>query len=152
PCARRDCSSEAWKRAMRARHPDSAGHVVRDGVRLGYEVFGSGEPTVLLLPTWTIVHSRIWKMQVPYLSRDHRVVTYDGPGNGRSDRSTDPERYTADAYAADAAAVLEHLEVDRAVVVGVSLGAAYAVRLAVKFPGRVLGLVLVGPALPLTPQ
>jgi len=35
---------------MRARYPDATGHVVRDGVRLGYEVFGAGEPTVLLLP------------------------------------------------------------------------------------------------------
>ena len=54
---------------MRAADPAIAGRVERDGLSLGYEVFGSGEPTLLLLPTWTIVHSRIWKMQVPYLSR-----------------------------------------------------------------------------------
>ena len=46
----------------------------------------SGEPTVLLLPTWSIVHSRHWKMQIPYLARHCRVVTFDGRGNGRSDR------------------------------------------------------------------
>ena len=39
----------------RARYPDSEGYVERDGVRVHYEVFGSGEPTVLLLPTWSIV-------------------------------------------------------------------------------------------------
>ncbi len=84
---------------MRARYPDIEGHVVRDGVQLGYEIFGSGEPIVLLLPTWTIVHARFWKMQIPYLSRFYRVIAYDGPGNGRSGRVTDPQRYSADAYA-----------------------------------------------------
>ena len=135
---------------MRAAQPVSANHVQRDGVRLGYEVFGQGEPTILLLPTWTIIHSRFWKMQVPYLSRHYRVITYDGPGNGRSDRVTDPARYTADSYAADAAAVLDACEVDRAVVAGLSLGAQYATRLASLHPERVLGLVLIGPSLPLS--
>jgi hypothetical protein len=42
----------------RARYPDESGYVARDGVRTFYEVYGDGEPTVLLLPTWSIVHSR----------------------------------------------------------------------------------------------
>ncbi len=136
---------------MRARSPDIAGFVTRDGLRIGYEVFGDGDPTILLMPTWTIIHSRFWKFQVPYLSRYYRVITYDGPGNGRSDRSTDPDRYTADAYAADAAAVLEECGVERVVVVGLSLGAPYGLRLATLHPELVAGLVFVGPALPLTP-
>ena len=41
---------------------------------------------MLLLPTWSIVHSRFWKAQIPYLARHCRVVTFDGRGNGRSDR------------------------------------------------------------------
>lgn len=136
---------------MRARSPDQVGHVERDGVSLGYEVFGRGEPTVLLLPTWTIIHSRFWKLQAPYLARRFRVITYDGPGNGRTGRVTDPNRYTADAYAADAAAVLDACDIDRAVVVGLSLGAQYAIRIAAQHPARALGIVLVGPALPLAP-
>ena len=70
----------------RARYPDESGYVERDGVRLYYEVYGSGEPTVFLLPTWSIIHSRHWKMQIPYLARHCRVLTFDGRGNGRSDR------------------------------------------------------------------
>lgn len=136
---------------MRARNPDTAGFVTRDGLQIGYEVFGTGDPTILLMPTWTIIHSRFWKFQVPYLSRYYRVITYDGPGNGRSDRSTDPERYSADAYAADARAVLDECGVDRAIVVGLSLGAPYGLRLAALHPDRVAGLVFVGPALPFTP-
>jgi pimeloyl-ACP methyl ester carboxylesterase len=127
------------------------GTVDRDGVKISYEVFGEGEPTVLLLPSWTIVHSRLWKMQVPYLARSHRVVTYDGPGNGGSDRTTDPARYSADAYAADAAAVLDACGAERVVAMGVSLGAGYAVRLATLHPERVHALVLIGAALPLAP-
>ena len=41
---------------MRARYPDTEGYIERDGVRIFYEVFGEGEPTVLLLPTWSIIH------------------------------------------------------------------------------------------------
>jgi pimeloyl-ACP methyl ester carboxylesterase len=51
---------------------------------LYYEVYGSGEPTIFLLPTWSIIHSRHWKMQIPYLARHCRVITFDGRGNGRS--------------------------------------------------------------------
>ena len=134
---------------MRARYPEVAGTLERGGVTLGYEVFGTGPVTVLLLPTWTIIHSRFWKYQVPYLARRYRVITYDGPGNGRSDRITDPSRYSADAYAADAQAVLDACEVDRAIVVGLSLGGQYGTRLASVHPEpSPRGLVLIGPALP----
>jgi len=137
---------------MRAAYPDTAGTLERDGTRLGYEIYGGGEPTLLLLPTWTIVHTRFWKMQIPYLARHYRVITYDGPGNGRSDRILDPERYTSDAYAADALAVLDECHAESAVVAGLSLGAQYGVALATMAPERVSGLIMIGPALPLTPQ
>jgi len=136
---------------VRGAYPDQAGHVERNGVSLGYEVFGQGDPAILLLPAWTIVHSRFWKMQVPYLSRRNRVITYDGPGNGRSDRVTDPSRYSSDSYADDAAAVLDACGVERAVVVALSLGAEYATRLTALYPSRVIGLVLIASALPLLP-
>ena len=42
----------------RARYPDEEGYVERDGVRVFYEVYGHSEPTVFLLPTWSIIHSR----------------------------------------------------------------------------------------------
>ena len=54
---------------------------------LAYDVYGAGRtPTLLLMPTWSIVHSRIWKAQVAYLARHFRVVTFDGRGSGASDR------------------------------------------------------------------
>src|SRR5215469_5631824 len=71
---------------MRARLPDESGYVVNSGVRIHYEVHGSGQQTLLLLPTWAIVDSRHWKMQVPFLARSYRVITFDPRGNGLSDR------------------------------------------------------------------
>jgi pimeloyl-ACP methyl ester carboxylesterase len=136
---------------MRAAYPELAGTLDREGTRLGYEVYGDGEPTILLLPTWTIIHSRFWKMQVAYLARHYRVVTYDGPGNGRSERTLDPARYTPAAYAADALAVLDQSRTESAVIAGLSLGGQYGVALATMAPERVSGLIMIGPALPLTP-
>ena len=102
--------------------PRRGGYVESDGVRIHYEVTGAGSPTILLLPTWTVVHKRLWKAQVPYLSRHFRVVTYDGPGNGRSDRPLDPAAYDHDAQVRHALAVLDATGTDRAVVVGLSQG------------------------------
>jgi pimeloyl-ACP methyl ester carboxylesterase len=84
---------------MRARDPDRDGFADHDGVRVFYEVFGAGEPTLVLVPSNPIVHSRQWKAQVPYLSGHYRVVTFDGRGNGRSDRPEAPEAYTDEGWA-----------------------------------------------------
>ncbi len=132
--------------ASRARLPDSRGQVVRDGVRLSYAVYGDGEPTVLLMPTWSIVHSRIWKAQVPYLSRYFRVVTFDGRGSGDSDRPTGAAAYTDEEYAADTVAVLDAVGADQAVLVSLSCGGAWSVRVAADHPERVLGLFAIAPS------
>ncbi len=134
---------------VRAREPDRAGYAVRSGVRLYYEVHGDGPTTVLLLPAWSIVHSRIWKLQVPYLARHSRVVVYDGRGNGRSDRPSGAAAYDDAELVADAVAVLDQIGVDRAVAVGLSLGARVVLALAADHPDRVAGAVFVGAAVEL---
>jgi pimeloyl-ACP methyl ester carboxylesterase/UDP:flavonoid glycosyltransferase YjiC (YdhE family) len=132
---------------MRARQPDKADFVERDGVSLYFEVFGDGNaPTVLLLPTWSIIHSRFWKAQVPYLARHHRVVTFDGRGSGRSGRPTGAPSYGDEEYAVDALAVMDATGTDQAIVVGLSCGATWGVRVAAGWPDRVLGLVAIGAA------
>lgn len=136
---------------MRARHPDQDGFVDRDGTRIHYQVYGNGEPTVLLMPTWTIIHSRFWKLQIPYLARHFRVITYDGPGNGRSDRSLDPHLYRSETQASLAHNVLEATATHRAVLVSLSKAALWSLHCAVDRPDRVLGQVFIGPTLPLTP-
>jgi len=133
----------------RARYPDEEGYVERDGVRVFYEVYGRGEPTVLLLPTWSIIHSRHWKAQIPYLARHFRVVTFDGRGNGRSDRPRGIEAYTEQEFARDAIAVMNRTETKRAVLAGLSRGAMWATVLAAEHPERVAGVAYIGPAVPL---
>ncbi|HEY6777689.1 MAG TPA: alpha/beta hydrolase, partial [Thermoleophilaceae bacterium] len=135
----------------RARYPDADGYVERDGVRLFYEVYGSGEPTVLLLPTWSIMHSRHWKAQIPYLARHFRVVTFDGRGNGRSDRPRGVGSYVESKFAADALAVMEATATERAVLVGLSCGALWATLIAADHPERTIAVVYIGPAVPLAP-
>jgi pimeloyl-ACP methyl ester carboxylesterase len=134
---------------MRAREPDADGFVDRGGVKLHWERFGDGEPTLLLLPTWTVVHARFWKAQVPYLARHFRVITYDGPGNGRSDRPLDPGPYGYEEQAGAAAAVLDATGTDRAVAVSLSMGSQWALWLMANQPERLLGSVFIGPALDL---
>ncbi len=135
---------------MRVLAPDAEGYVESDGVRIHYEVCGDAGPTILLLPTWTIIHKRLWKAQVPYLSRHFRVVTYDGPGNGRSDRPLDAAAYHHDVEVRHALAVLDATGTDRAVVVGLSQAGGWALQLAAQHGDRVLGTVFIGPALALT--
>jgi pimeloyl-ACP methyl ester carboxylesterase len=129
---------------VRAREPDRAGYAVRSGVRLYYEVHGDGPTTVLLLPPWSIVHSRIWKLQVPYLARHTQIVVYDARGNGRSDRPASPSSYADAELVADAVAVLDAVGVQEAVVVGLSLGARVLLGLAADHPERVRGAMFVG--------
>ncbi|HET9613863.1 MAG TPA: alpha/beta hydrolase [Candidatus Limnocylindrales bacterium] len=135
--------------ATRAREPDATGFVDRDGVRIFYEVYGTGEPTVLLLPSWSIVHSRVWKAQIPDLARRHRVVTFDPRGNGRSDRPSTADAYAEREFAADALAVMAATDTERAVLVSLSRGAQRALILASDHPDRVLGAVFIAPSLPL---
>jgi pimeloyl-ACP methyl ester carboxylesterase/predicted glycosyltransferase len=132
-----------------AREPDGTGVVERDGVRVHWERYGESGPAILLLPTWSIIHSRVWKGQISYLARHFRVVTFDGRGNGLSDRPAEPEAYDAAEFADDAAAVLDAAGIDAACVAGISLGALYALHLAARHPTRVLGALLLGSSVPL---
>jgi pimeloyl-ACP methyl ester carboxylesterase len=127
----------------RARLPDRSGFATAtDGVRLAFSIYGSGAPTLVLLPSTPIVHSRQWKAQVPYLARHFRVVTFDGRGNGASDRPTDPESYADDRMVADVVAVMDAADTGRAVLVGLcGDGVWRSIRVAADLPDRVLGIV-----------
>ena len=135
----------------RARYPDEEGYVERDGVRVFYEVYGSGEPTVLFVPPWAIVYSRCWKLQIPYFARHCRVVAFDPRGNGRSDRPRDPDAYGEQEYAADALAILDETATEKAVIVTLSLGAQRTLVLAANHPERVQSIVFISPSLAIAP-
>ena len=146
--AARDLAESPPREQSRARYADDSGFIERDGVHVFWERYGDGSPTILLMPTWSVVHSRHWKLQIAYLARLFRVVTFDGRGNGHSDRPKDTPAYADSEFAADAVAVLDATGTDRAVACGLSMGAGYAIRLAVDHPDRVSGLVLFGASVP----
>src|SRR5215207_10380944 len=100
---------------MRAKLPREDGFVESNGVKLFYEVYGDGPDTMVFPPPWAIVHSRLYKAQVPYFSERFRCITYDPRGNGRSDRPTDVEAYSLDNYVADALAVMDATEAGSAI-------------------------------------
>ena len=145
------CPLAAAREQSRARYPDEQDFVERDGVRVFWERYGDGDPTVLLLPTWTLVHSRVWKAQIAYLARHFRVVTFDPRGNGRSDRPADASLYAEAEFAADAVAVMDATGTERAVIVAFSRGAQRALLLAAEHPERVLAAAFIGPWFPVSP-
>src|ERR1700722_3830506 len=119
---------------MRARMPDKEGLVDRDGVKLHYDIYGAGPDTIVFVPAWSIAHSRVFKAQVPYFSERFRCVTYDGRGNGKSDRPADVAAYSLENYVADALAVMDATAAGNAILVGLSLGAMHASVLAAHHP------------------
>lgn len=133
---------------VRARVPDHSGYAAHEGNKVYYEVFGAGEPTIVLLHGLPLVHSRVWKGNVPLLARHNRVVTVDLLGNGRSDRPVDPAAYSLPNTFATVLAVLAETDTQRRIVVGSSLGAVVAMMDAAFHPDKVAGIVLLTPSAP----
>lgn len=111
-----------------------------NGTRLYYEVQGEGRPVVLI--HGGLLDSRMWDAQVPVLAKKHRVIRYDVRGFGRSAEPAAP--YLA---ADDLEALLDHLKIPKATLVGLSLGGRISLDFAVSHPERVEALVLLAPGL-----
>lgn len=114
--------------------------VLPDGVNLQVSEYGSGEPLVLVCGT-TQSH-RLWAPMLPALAARFRVITYDHRGVGDSTRGEGP--ISMASLADDLAALLAELGIDRAHVLGYSLGSTVAQELALNHPERVVDLVLIG--------
>jgi pimeloyl-ACP methyl ester carboxylesterase len=108
--------------------------------RLAYDEAGSGPPVVLSHSS--IADRRLWDHQFAALSRDHRVIRYDRLGFGESD-DVDGEV----DHAADLLALLDALAIERAALVGSSMGGAISVDVALAAPERVSALALIGSGL-----
>jgi len=136
---------------MRAALPVEDGYTTRAGIRLHWEVYGAGEATVFLLPTWSIIHSRHWKLQIPYLARHSRVLVMDGRGNGKSDRPLEAQAYADEEFVADALAVMDDTGTKSAALVGLSAGSRWGLMIAARHPERVTRAVFIGPGVRLEP-
>ena len=106
------------------------GWITVNGVRLYYELHGSGEPLVLVHGSWG--DARNWRLVVPGLAESFRVVVYDRRGHSRSQRPDTPGSVDEDGD--DLAAVLEALDLAPAHVVTNSYGGNIALRLATRRP------------------
>jgi len=111
-----------------------------DGLRIRYDVRGRRGAEPLLLIQGLGTDSRGWALQRRALSRRHLVITFDNRGVGRSDKPLDG--YDIERMALDAVEVLDAVDVDRAHVMGASMGGIIAQVLAVRYPERVRSLVL----------
>ncbi len=136
-----------WVRnqARKAQHdnPPLGQFVEVDGVRLHYVEKGAGPPVLLLHGNVLQLEDFIASGLLEALARHHRVIVFDRPGFGHSDRPRD-RQWTPEAQAALMTAALAKLGVDPLVVVGHSWGALVALGMALDFPTAVRGLVLIG--------
>lgn len=108
-------------------------------LNLYYEVHGEGPPFLFI--SETACHGEVWRTyQIPEFSRDHRVIIFDQRGTGRSDKPS--MEYTTKMLADDAAALLDHLGADQAIVYGHSMGGRVAQLIALDYPQKVKKLIL----------
>ncbi|WP_230530936.1 3-oxoadipate enol-lactonase [Microvirga roseola] len=111
-----------------------------NGIVLHYQVLGrAGAPTLVFINSLGS-DFRIWQEVAPAFADHYRVVLYDKRGHGLSDAP--PAPYTMDYHVNDLVALLDHLKVAKAALVGLSVGGMIAQRMAVHFPDRVAALTL----------
>ena len=118
-----------------------------DGHRLVYDEYGSGRRLVVLLPGLLFSRKMHRPLAQTLAERGHRVVCLDLLGHGDSDRPPEMGNYSMTAFGRQAIALLDHLEVDKAVVGGTSLGANAALEATAAAPKRVRGLLVEMPVL-----
>lgn len=106
-------------------------------IKLNYEERGEGHPVLGVMGF--ALDQRFWAAQIPPVTKNNRFITFDNRGIGRS---TGEPPTTIDQMADDAYRLLDHLEIDKAVIFGMSMGGAIAQRLALDHPDRISGLIL----------
>jgi pimeloyl-ACP methyl ester carboxylesterase len=118
-----------------------------EGHRLAYTSYGSGPRTCVLIHGLLLSQKMHRPLAKDLASRGNRVVTLDLLGHGRSDRPRDMSRYSMSTFGGQVVALLDHLDVDEAVIAGTSLGANTALEVLSVAPERVRGAVIEMPVL-----
>ncbi len=123
------------------------GEFTYEGYRLSYDEYGGGDRPVVLIHGLLMNRHMFERLGPALADRGHRVIALDLLGHGRSDRPEDLQRYSMPLFAYQINALLDHLDVETAVVGGTSLGANVSLQMAVHFPERVEGLFIEMPVL-----
>lgn len=114
-------------------------YIKRDDIDIYYEVHGGG-PAMLFCSVTGLDH-QAWKFhQVEEFSRDHKVILFDYRGTGKSSKNI--QNYSIKMFTDDAAALLDHLNVEQAIVCGHSMGGVVAQLLTLDYPSKVKKLIL----------
>ncbi len=107
-------------------------------ININYKVHGEGEALVLINGYGS--NSRSWLLEIPTFSQEFQVVTFDNRGTGQSDKPDIP--YTMEMMAGDVAGLLEAIGIDAAHVYGVSMGGMIAQEFTLRYPDKVISLIL----------
>ena len=124
--------------------PDSLNMLVKmpkahvNGINIFYKVQGSGEPLILIMGLGGECGD--WVLQSRAFKKDYRVITFDNRGVGKSDKPVEP--YTTNTMTDDIVGLMDYLEIDKAHILGVSLGGMIAQEVAIRHPERVRKLIL----------
>ncbi len=118
-----------------------------NGYRIAYTEYGTGPRTCVLVHGLLLSQRMHLPLARDLAARGNRVITIDLLGHGRSDRPRDAWNYSMAGCAEQVVALLDHLELDEAVIAGTSLGANTALEVCLAAPGRVRGLVIEMPVL-----
>jgi pimeloyl-ACP methyl ester carboxylesterase len=125
----------------------STGEFVHDGHRLVFDEYGSGARPFVLLPGLLLPRAMHRPLATALAERGNHVIVPDLLGHGDSDRPRDMWRYSMPLFGEQVIALLDHLEIEQAVVGGTSLGANITLEAAIRAPERMKGLVVEMPVL-----
>jgi pimeloyl-ACP methyl ester carboxylesterase len=118
-----------------------------EGRRIAYQEYGDGPRSCVLIHGLLLSQKMHRPLARALAKRGNRVITVDLLGHGRSERPRDMNAYSMGQFAGQIVALLDHLEIDDAVIAGTSLGANVALEVAVMAPERARGLVMEMPVL-----
>lgn len=122
-------------------------HFRYEGQRIAYTVHGGGTRPMVLLPGLLLSQTMQMPVARQLAKRGNRVITMDPLGHGQSSRPQQPWHYSMTAFARQTLALLDHLELERAIIGGTSLGANITLEVAAQAPERVAGMVVEMPVL-----
>ena len=120
--------------------PASSGYAPVNGSKVYYEVYGTGDPIVLLHGAYMTINSN-WSELIPVLSKTRKVIALELDGHGHTPLSQRPFSYQT--LASDVAAVLKHLKIDSADILGFSYGGTVAFQFAIQHPVMTKKLIII---------